>query len=125
MSRENKFKYQFRFLEVGLLVNGFEFYYEFCVPINLSMRRFDSAAKSFNVISVEDWLLSDFPVILLRKLFALQGSCKLEVHHIKTIFPYERPSAPIALASSLPQSWCEPFIHLIASYFVNNFRNGK
>lgn len=125
MSRESKFFYQYRFIEVGLLVNGFEFYHEFVLPINLSMRRFNDMSKRFDVISVEDWLVSDFPVILARKLFALNPNVDIQTCSVRSISPTQRALAPITMGNSLPQTWCDTFVYLIASYFVNNFKNGK
>lgn len=122
MKRENNFRLSnYRFIEVGLLVNGFEFYHEFCIPVNLSMRRFNDKAKKFDPVPVEDWLVMDFPTILRRKLFALNPSCSIEVHSIRNILPHQRALAPIVRGDSLPQTWCDTFIYLIASYFANNF----
>jgi len=125
MSRESKRFYQYRFIEVGLLVNGFEFYHEFCVPINLAMRRFNDKSKSFDHISIEDWLSLDFPIILRRKLFGLNSGVSIETISVKTISPTERPLSPIVSGNSLPQTWCDTFVYLIASYFVNNYKHGK
>lgn len=123
--KPNKLLSSNRFIEVGISVNGFEFYHEFCVPVNLSMRRFNSTSQRFDVIRLEDWLSLDFPVILGRKLFALNPNCHIEVVSIRDIKPFMRPLAPVVRGDSLPQTWCDTFIYLIASYFVNNYNHEK
>lgn len=124
-NRENKLLHSSRFIEVGISVNGFEFYHEFCIPVNLSMRRYNPKSMAFDVIRLEDWLSLDFPTILARRLFALNGNCHIEVISIKNIVPTERPLSPVVRGDSRPQSWVDTFVFLIASYFVNNYHHGR
>lgn len=123
MSKKSKFFYQYRFIEVGILFNGYEFYQEFCIPINLCMRRYNELGICVKV-SIEDWLMCDFAHILCQRLGFLSSS-PIVVFDVKSILPSTRPLASVVSANSLVDTWVNPFINLIASYFINNFKNGK
>ena len=111
----------FRIIEVGISVNGFEFYHEFIIPINFNMRRFSEKKGAMVDITLEDWLASDFVHILAYKLSALHDPCSLSLIGCRTLSAASCPRAPLAKGTSFVESWTNPFINLIASYFVNNF----
>lgn len=116
---KSKSKKTFDFIEVALSISGKEFFVVYMYPQGLQMRSYDSHNGSFNRVCVTDWLSLDFAHLLAVRLHALNPS----QFRILGLAPY-KPSiehpCPIFNANSLPDSWTSPFIHLLASYFVNN-----
>lgn len=109
----------FRFLEVGIMVDSFEFYHVFAVPLSLCMKCYKGSSGQRVDVSVEDWLLSDFPSILAMRLGALCPK-SIVCHYIDTYRHDKGSIVPISNAFSQVSSWVDPFITDIASYFVNN-----
>lgn len=113
----------FRVIEVGISVNGFEFYHEFIIPFSLSMLRYSDKKGVMVAITLEDWLASDFVHILSYKLSALHSPCQISLISCRDLSAASCPRSPLSKGTSFVESWTNPFINLIASYFVNNFFN--
>lgn len=120
MAKKNKSRRQLSFHEVGISINGREFYVSFAVPQGLVMRSYSVKSQAVQPIQLTDWLVSDFPVILGRRLMAKPGvEIKLICHN--PLLPFRRDElGAIYPANSLPDSWIIPFVHLFASEFVNS-----
>ena len=124
MNKEAKWVSKFYFLEVGLKVRGFECYMVFSVPYSLKMRRFNTLAKRYDYVEVDDWLLLDFPTLLCNRLSAGDPR-EFEVFSVRRVTNSPRFEAPVVMGNSLPDSWLSPFVHLFACTFVNLVLNGK
>lgn len=107
---------KFRFLEVGISIKGSEFYLVFAVPYSLVMRRV-KAGDSIRSLSVEDWLSLDFPTLLAYRLNI--ATSFVLCHYIKPFYPNSDLQVSIYHANSLPASWADPFISLIAQSYAN------
>ena len=111
---------KYRFLEVGISINGTsgksEFYLVFAVPYSLCMRR-AKAGDTVRSLSVEDWLTIDFPSLLAYRLNVPFN--RVSCFHIRSYFHDSKSPVTICHGNSLPSSWVDPFITLIAQTYAN------
>lgn len=119
MSKKSFPSYQF--LEIGVSVNSADFFIVFAAPRGLAMRTYSAKSQSIQPLALEDWLLSDFPVLLGRRLMARPGT-EIKLVSYRPINPGSPEFNPVAVyqANSTPDSWMNPFVCLFASQFVNN-----
>lgn len=115
---------ELQFIEVGIAVDGCDFYVVFAAPKGLVMRSYSVKSQSIEPLNLQDWLLSDFPVILSRRVMAKPG-VEIKLVSYRPIFPGTPDFVPTACypANSLADSWVNPFVNLFASLFVNNNEN--
>lgn len=119
MSKKSFPSYQF--LEIGVSVNGQDFFIVFAAPRGLVMRTYSVKSQSIQSLGLQDWLFSDFPVMLGRRLMAKPGT-EIRLVSYKPITPGSPEFNPVGVyqANSAPDSWMNPFVRLFASQFVNN-----
>lgn len=115
---------ELQFIEVGIAVDNCDFYVVFAAPKGLVMRSYSVKSQSVEPLNLQDWLLSDFPVILSRRVMAKPG-VEIKLVSYRPIFPGtpEFVSTACYPANSLVDSWVNPFVNLFASLFVNNDEN--
>ena len=102
-------------MQVGVAYGKHEFWLVFCVPYSLSMRTY--AQGSCKRISVDDWLVSDFPTILATRL-SLSNPSMLRLAGISNFIP-GKDMLSVIHGDSLPSKWVDAFSGFIASYFLN------
>ena len=116
-------KYDYTFVEVGVTYGKYEFYHCFMFPVNLTMRRFNMGAMER--VSVEDWLKTDF-ITLLGSRLHLSNMRNLKLSYLSSFRPsLRRECVAISSGNSLPDSWINPIISLIAESFLNTYANEK
>lgn len=107
------------FTEVGISIEGKEFFIVFMHPSFLQMYHTDSNCVRSKV-GFRDWLLADFTSALA---IFLHSRKPISLVSIRPLNPKLVAGAEAYPANSLPQSWCTPFVNLFASYFVNSLTN--
>lgn len=105
------------FKEIGISCYGQEFFLLFAYPMNSCRNRFDRARNELVKVPVEDWLVSDFPVILSHRLALPAG--ELQTIAVTTFAPHVGNPCPVHIGGADVNTWLNPFICQIASQLLN------